>query len=331
MARYRSSSTTVMTLTASSESPKRQVQPPSFSTPPISVFNTADSFFWHLMVSTRSQSNRKGKRPLHKAVVRSQVSGAGFTVEDQEEKPSRIKLERKPNRPEHLPQPEGLPFKLQPAYYGLIQERIHDSLYALVVQVILWNQTHGTAARPVLFHILGLYPTPFHLSEASLLDLTEIIQPLGLQNIRARRLIALGEAWIAAPPCKERRYRKLHYPTRGCGINVKPGEILELDDHREGWEIAHLPGMGPYALDSYRMFYRDRLRGVTSGEPEWKRVLPKDKDLKPYLKWRWAKEGWDWDELTGKRVKIENHLDLPANPTSPTPSESLSHPPDPDT
>lgn len=220
-------------------------------------------------------------------------------------------LQRKANRPVIIPQTESLPFQLRPAGYGLIQERIQDSLYALVVQVILWNQTHGKAARPVLFQILTLYPTPFHLSQARLSELTEILQPLGLHNVRAKRLISLAEAWTEAPPCKERRYRKLHYPDRGCGTDVKPNEVLELDDEREGWEIAHLPGMGPYALDSYRIFYRDRLRDVDGGEPEWKRVLPLDKDLKPYLKWRWAKDGWDWNEVTGKRRRLlpeDNHV-----------------------
>jgi hypothetical protein len=117
-------------------------------------------------------------------------------------------------------------------------------------------------------------------------------------------LIALAEAWLAAPPCKERRYRRLHYPDRGCGLDVKAGEILGLEDEREGWEIAHLPGMGPYALDSYRIFYRDRLREVDRDEPEWKRVLPLDKDLRPYLKWRWAQDGWEWNESTGKKRKL---------------------------
>ncbi|KZM25993.1 catalytic [Ascochyta rabiei] len=213
--------------------------------------------------------------------------------------------QRKADRPVTIPQPENLPFQLRPAGYGLIQERIQDSLYALVVQVILWNQTHGKAARPVLFQILTLYPTPFHLSQAQSSELTEILQPLGLHNVRAKRLISLAEAWVAAPPCKERRYRRLHYPDRGCGTDIKPNEVLELNDERVGWEIAHLPGMGPYALDSYRIFYRDRLRDVVDGEPEWKRVLPLDKDLKPYLKWRWAQEGWNWDELKGERTKLK--------------------------
>ena len=255
------------------------------------------------MVTTRSQSTVTKQEPA--ADPPSTPDKAATKKRKRQERVSHhFSPQRKANRPVVIPQPENLPFQLRPAGYGLIQERIRDSLYALVVQVILWNQTHGKAARPVLFHILTLYPTPFHLSQAKLGELTEILQPLGLHNVRAKRLIALAEAWIAAPPCKERRYRRLHYPSRGCGADVKPNEILGLDDEREGWEIAHLPGMGPYALDSYRIFYRDRLREVESGEPEWKRVLPLDKDLKPYLKWRWAQDGWDWGESTGKRRKL---------------------------
>jgi methyl-CpG-binding domain protein 4 len=194
-------------------------------------------------------------------------------------------------RPSHIPQPPGLPFPLQPAEFGLIQERISSSLYALVVQAILWNQTRGIMARPILFDLLAKYPTPTDLSAASLDDLTTMLQPIGLHNIRALRLIALANAWLAAPPCKSRRYRKLHYPSRGCGADVKPSEVLDVDDEREGWEIAHLPGMGAYALDSYRIFYRDTLRGIDcagGGEPEWKRVKADDKDLKAYLQWKWG-------------------------------------------
>jgi methyl-CpG-binding domain protein 4 len=196
-------------------------------------------------------------------------------------------------RPSHLPQPPGLSFPLQPAEFGLIQERICSSLYALVVQAVLWNQTRGSMARPILFALLAKYPTPKDLSSASLVDLTAVLQPIGLHNIRALRLIALANAWLVAPPSKDRRYRKLHYPSRGCGTNVKPGEILGAEDEREGWEIAHLPGVGAYALDSYRMFYRDKLRGVDPNseiEPEWKRVKADDKDLKAYLQWKWEFE-----------------------------------------
>ncbi|KAJ4986298.1 methyl-CpG-binding domain-containing protein 4 [Stagonosporopsis vannaccii] len=255
------------------------------------------------MVTTRSQSTVTKQEPA--ADRESAPDKPTIRTRKRQERVSHHFIpQRKADRPVTIPQPVKLAFQLRPAGYGLIQERIQDSLYALVVQVILWNQTHGKAARPVLFQILTLYPTPFHLSQAKLEELIEILQPLGLHNVRAKRLIALAEAWLAAPPCKERRYRRLHYPSKGCGIDVKPNETLGLDDEREGWEIAHLPGMGPYALDSYRIFYRDRLIGAEGGEPEWKRVLPLDKDLKPYLKWRWAQDGWDWNELTGKRRKL---------------------------
>ncbi|KAF1924323.1 DNA glycosylase [Didymella exigua CBS 183.55] len=255
------------------------------------------------MVTTRSQSSVTKQEPTS-----TPQSTPDNPATKKRKRPERVSnhftSQHTSDRPTTIPQPEDLPFQLQPAGYGLIQERIRDSLYALVVQVILWNQTHGRAARPVLFQILALYPTPFHLSQADLDRLTAILQPLGLHNVRAKRLIALAEAWLAAPPCKERRYRRLHYPNRGCGLDVKTDEILGLEDEREGWEIAHLPGMGPYALDSFRIFYRDRLREITEGESEWKRVVPLDKDLRPYLKWRWAQDGWKWHEFTGTRSRL---------------------------
>lgn len=39
--------------------------------------------------------------------------------------------------------------------------------------------------------------------------------------------------------------------------------------------VSHVPGCGPYALDSYRIF--------CGGAEEWKRVRPTDKELTKYL------------------------------------------------
>jgi hypothetical protein len=69
---------------------------------------------------------------------------------------------------------------------------------------------------------------------------------------------------------------------------------------------------GPYALDSWRIFCRDILRGVATGwngegakeegfQPEWMRVLPEDKELRAYLRWMWLKEGFEWDPFTGEK------------------------------
>jgi len=192
----------------------------------------------------------------------------------------------------------------------LIQERICHNLYHLVVQSILWNQTHGRAARLVLNVLLARYPTPAFLAVANVPELTALLQPIGLHNIRAKRLVALSKAWLEAPPCKERRYRKMHYPERGCGKDVGKNEVLMEGDVREGWEIAHLPGMGAYALDSYRIFHRDELRGILireGVEPEWMKVVPGDKDLRLYLVWAWKNEGWKWVPDTGRRFTLKEN------------------------
>jgi len=203
--------------------------------------------------------------------------------------------------------PPGLAFDLLPALFGLIQERICCDLYALVVQAILWNKTRGVVACPVLWNILCSYPTPSALASARLADVEEIIRKLGLQQVRARRLVDMAITWVNLPPTQERRYGRRHYPAKSSNLAVKDGELLGPEDVREGWEIAHVPGVGEYALDSFRIFGRDRLRGIASSpdvEPEWKRLVPKDKELGPYVKWKWAQEGWDYDVATGTRRKM---------------------------
>lgn len=106
----------------------------------------------------------------------------------------------------------------------------------------------------------------------------------------------------------------------GDGDGDGDGEVAE----GQGWEIAHLPGVGPYALDSWRIFGRDALFGRGRGrghaaqdrdqagesditateEEEWQRVVPADKDLRAWLIWRWRRAGWQYDVFSGKRTRI---------------------------
>lgn len=165
-----------------------------------------------------------------------------------------------PPSPSTYPSPFHVP--PQETTYGLIQERLPPHAYPLLIQAILWNQTTGRAARPILVDLLARYPTPAHLARAPRADLVELLQPIGLHNIRAERLGAFARRWLEAPPCVERRYRRHNYPGKGDGGDVRPGEVLGLEDERVGWEVAHLPGVGAYALDSWRIFGRDELRGL---------------------------------------------------------------------
>ncbi|CAH0043807.1 unnamed protein product [Clonostachys solani] len=194
--------------------------------------------------------------------------------------------------------------------FGLIQETLGHDLYELLVAAMLWNRTRGMQAKPIFLALIQQYPTPDDLAKANLSELTDLIRPIGLYNSRAKRFLLFAQAWILSPPSKERRYRRMHYPGAGDGKDVGAAEILDENDIREGWEIAHLPGVGPYALDSFRIFHRDMLRGLAkdwegtgapSGfEPEWKRVIPVDKELKAYIRWRWLKEGYIWDPSSGR-------------------------------
>ena len=148
------------------------------------------------------------------------------------------------------------------------------------------------------------------MARARLSTLTALLQPIGLHRQRAARCIKLGLVWRKNPPNREQRYVRKGYAVQN---------LQELEEREKpGWEIAHLPGVGPYALDSFRIFHRDKLRGLPkdketglSGnglfEPEWKRVLPDDKDLRAYLKWRWMKDGYLWNEKSGSRTKITEH------------------------
>jgi hypothetical protein len=130
--------------------------------------------------------------------------------------------------------------------------------------------------------------------------------------------IRFARTFLDDPPVKGKRHRVEHYPTKNAHAGIKKGEVLSDDDIREGaWEIGHLT-KGPYAIDSWRIFCRDELRGLAKGwngdgaeegfQPEWMRVLPNDKELRAFLRWCWLREGWVWDAETGEREVARKEL-----------------------
>ena len=213
-----------------------------------------------------------------------------------------------------------IPFPpLQATSFGLVQEALAHDPFRLLVAVIFLNKTRGHVALPIFYQLMESYPTPADLAAANLDDVVNIIQCLGLQNQRGATCINLAKAWLERPPEKGKRYRVLHYPRKGDGKDIKTGEVIDEDDKRVAWEIGQLPGVGAYAIDSWRIFCRDELRGLPTGLPkeltleakeadkekEWARVLPLDKELRAYLRWRWLRNGWEWDPVTGERKRAD--------------------------
>ncbi|KAK4966533.1 hypothetical protein LTR28_003241 [Elasticomyces elasticus] len=204
--------------------------------------------------------------------------------------------------------------------FGLIQEELASDPFRLLIAVTLLNKTTGRAAVPVFRELMETYPTPSDLAGAEHEDVSQMIYHLGFQNQRAEKLIRLAQTWVEQPPTRGRRFRTRDYPVKGDHRPIKPKEILDDADECAGaLEVGHFPGCGPYAWDSWRIFCRDKLRGVADGynkegndapefEPEWKRVVPLDKELRACLKWMWLREGWEWDPSTGEKKLASSEL-----------------------
>jgi methyl-CpG-binding domain protein 4 len=123
---------------------------------------------------------------------------------------------------------------------------------------------------PIFWTLVDRWPTPQSLAKgqpflssipgvvsdiilADPMELKDHIRCLGLQSIRARRLIALSSAYVCL------------FAYHDHGQESYPDHTL----------ISHLPGSGPYALDSYRIY--------CGGPDAWRTVVPCDKELIKYI------------------------------------------------
>ncbi|EED77012.1 predicted protein, partial [Postia placenta Mad-698-R] len=148
----------------------------------------------------------------------------------------------------------------------LIQEYVAHDPWKLLVAVTLLNKTAGTHAVPVFLELMDAWATAHALAQVPQGVLQARIAHLGLGRSRSERLIALSQAYCADPPVRG------VMRTSRCYLDVGDGVKRQ---RYPPTEASHLPGSGPYALDSYRIF--------CAGEDEWKAVMPRDKELVRYL------------------------------------------------
>ena len=157
-------------------------------------------------------------------------------------------------------------------------ESVRDDPWKVLIAVRLLNVTTGKAAIPVFCKIISRWPTPQDLVRGGLChrvyliyqtdikvpapqdELVELLRPLGLYNKRARWLKDVSERFLEDQ-------------------EVPSGSLTSiLSDERivPAAPRLHYPGVGPYALDSLRIF--------CSGDKDaWKYVMPRDKELVRYL------------------------------------------------
>lgn len=87
--------------------------------------------------------------------------------------------------------------------YNLIQEWVEkDKHYPWRVLVVctLLNRTHGRQIRPIVDELFRRCPNPIAMLDA---DITDILQPLGLKNMRNKRLKDLTQDYLAGVPYTE--------------------------------------------------------------------------------------------------------------------------------
>ena len=226
--------------------------------------------------------------------------------------------------------------------FGLIQEELAHKPFHLLIAITFLIRTKGVAAIPVFRKFVERFPTPETIVDANPAEITEMIRHLGLSSVRCRALRRYARLWLERPPSKDVRYGVKNYPNPGDGQRIHSGQVFGPEDTTErlgerlaaavgpdvdrdanllglgsAWEIGHVME-GPYAIDSWRIFCRDELLGRATDwlgggrepefQPEWMRVLPRDKELRAYCRWLWGREGWEWDPVTGARTVLSDKL-----------------------
>ncbi|KAI5886262.1 uncharacterized protein SCHCODRAFT_02517518 [Schizophyllum commune H4-8] len=150
--------------------------------------------------------------------------------------------------------------------------------WKVLIATIFLNVTHGTQSIPIVHALLDIWDTPEKMAQASPDEIYPCIRHLGLGHSRSMRIVDLSRAWIARPPSFDDELADA--PLASISTNLKTDKSTD-PKHYPLTPISHLPGVGRYALDSFRTF-------CTGGSDEWKSVRPTDKELIRFLAWKWA-------------------------------------------
>lgn len=113
--------------------------------------------------------------------------------------------------------------------HHLVQETLFHDPWKLLVATIFLNKTSGRMAVPVLWQFFERYPSAEATRRADWKPMSELMNPLGLHELRAKTLIRFSEEYLT---------KQWRYP-------------------------IELHGIGKYGNDSYRIFCVDEWRKVT--------------------------------------------------------------------
>ncbi|NP_001127160.1 methyl-CpG-binding domain protein 4 [Pongo abelii] len=104
--------------------------------------------------------------------------------------------------------------------FNLIQETLFHDPWKLLIATIFLNRTSGKMAIPVLWKFLEKYPSAEVARTADWRDVSELLKPLGLYDLRAKTIVKFSDEYLT---------KQWKYP-------------------------IELHGIGKYGNDSYRIF-----------------------------------------------------------------------------
>ncbi|XP_075687958.1 methyl-CpG-binding domain protein 4 [Rhinoderma darwinii] len=104
--------------------------------------------------------------------------------------------------------------------FNLVQETLFHDPWKLLIATIFLNKTSGKMAIPALWSFLEKYPTPEVARATDWKEMSALLQPLGLYELRAKTIVRFSDEYLT---------KKWRYP-------------------------IELHGIGKYGNDSYRIF-----------------------------------------------------------------------------
>ena len=119
----------------------------------------------------------------------------------------------------------------------IIQEKYKHDPWKVLVCCILLNQTTNQQVRPIITSFFQKWPDSFSVSERDSKEIRDLIRPTGFQNVKSKRIIGLSQKWSSG----ERN-------------------------------LKHLPGVGKYAMEAWRIFIDGDMN-----------FTPSDKKLRIYV------------------------------------------------
>lgn len=122
----------------------------------------------------------------------------------------------------------------------MVQQQV-DSVWQHMVGVICLNQTSRKQVKKVLPEFFDRWPTPESLLRSRIIDIEEVIAPLGMRHVRAKRIYRMSIDFL----------------------------------NWNGDDATELYGIGKYGSDSYRLFYKKEIP-ENVGDHELKRYIEEE-------------------------------------------------------